>query len=765
MQKPPQQPGEHPRAPHEAAVEGRELLERFIKRHDSAAFEALMRLHGSMVLGVCRRVIGDHHDSEEAFQATFLVLARKAASVRPPEMLANWLYGVAYRTSLKMRTATMRRRTKERQVAILPELQTAPVESWAELAPVLDREVNRLPDKYRVAVICCDLEGLSREEAAKRLGWPEGTVKVRLMRARSILAKRLTRQGVVLSVGALAAVVAQNTASAAGPASLAASTAKAAGALAASKAASATAIGTKVASFAKGLLHLATFGKAPLTVAAAGVAAVGVTTATVLYVAAPQKGPEAVAGVQLPAEIQQALADNAKQLSPITVVGTYQLINLAARAGTAKQPNEPPNPVANMPETKNPFRLVWQDQKAFLSRRFNTLIGPDRQAQGATSEIAFDGHVVAFGNIPDKVNEPAADPPAGKAQTKGQPKRVGMMMANLNKRSVSSVAKSNMRFDAIGDMCFAPGTGLVIVWDAKGGASDGQNFERELRAESAILNFLHKPGGKLISVDNVPFEGKPSVRVVLDGENPIRRYAEEFDLEQFRRSLKDFQENRMGLQAEQRKQLISNYEMQIKRIEGQRQLPATCRYTYYLDPDLHYAVRRFEQRYDPDTLLARVDSSDFQKISGRQVWLPRHIETDLSRMDAAPGTLPKESLQTRLLQEISSFDGNRVPDETFTLNYTMPGTFVSDGTDPAVANAKNGFVNYTIPQRLEDLPAVIERARKQAETGAPQAIHFADVPVEKRRNGPLVTIVLWNVAALGAGAGYLIWRRRKAVSE
>ena len=108
--------------------------EQFIERRDQDAFESLVRIHGPMVLGVCRRVTGHHHDAEEAFQAAFLVLARKAASIWPRHMLANWLYGVAYRTALKQRTATAKRRAKEKQVAMLPEPVAPQEREWQEIA-------------------------------------------------------------------------------------------------------------------------------------------------------------------------------------------------------------------------------------------------------------------------------------------------------------------------------------------------------------------------------------------------------------------------------------------------------------------------------------------------------------------------------------------------------------------------------------------------------------------------------------------------------
>ena len=197
-----------------------QLLDSFVARRDEGAFEALVRRHGPMVLGVARRVVGNAADAEDIFQATFLVLVRKAASVRPRETLANWLYGVAYRTALKVRSTAARRRAKERQMA-RPQ---APEEGVSEeLLRLLDKELSRLPDKYRLPVVLCDLEGRPRKQVARQFAIPEGTLSSRLATARRLLAKRLARYGLAVSGGALATALTAR-ASAALPASLVVST-------------------------------------------------------------------------------------------------------------------------------------------------------------------------------------------------------------------------------------------------------------------------------------------------------------------------------------------------------------------------------------------------------------------------------------------------------------------------------------------------------------------------------------------------------------
>jgi RNA polymerase sigma factor (sigma-70 family) len=202
-----------------------QLLGRFLSNRDEEAFAALVRRHGPMVLGVCRRVLGDFHDAEDAFQATFLVLARKAVVVKQGS-LGTWLYGVAYRTARHARVTNARRRARERPMQDMPhpEVSPAEVQDWR---PVLDRELNRLPEKYRAAIVLCDLEGRTRREAACLLKIPEGTLSSRLATGRRLLAQRLTKSGLALSGGILAAALAEG-ASAQVASSLVWSTAKAA---------------------------------------------------------------------------------------------------------------------------------------------------------------------------------------------------------------------------------------------------------------------------------------------------------------------------------------------------------------------------------------------------------------------------------------------------------------------------------------------------------------------------------------------------------
>jgi RNA polymerase sigma factor (sigma-70 family) len=228
-----------------------QLLACFLEHRDEAAFAALVRRHGPMVWGVCRRLLG-HHDAEDAFQAAFLVLFRKAASIRPRGMVGNWLYGVAHRAASHAARTAARRRVREKQVTEMPDAVAAPQGQGGDLLPLLDRELSRLPDKYRCVVVLCDLEGRTRKEAARQLGLPEGTVAGRLARARAVLAKRLARHGLAVSGGTLAAVL-SDKAAACVPAGVSDSALKVAK-LAAAGQASANAISAKVAALTEGVV-------------------------------------------------------------------------------------------------------------------------------------------------------------------------------------------------------------------------------------------------------------------------------------------------------------------------------------------------------------------------------------------------------------------------------------------------------------------------------------------------------------------------------
>src|SRR5262249_39194121 len=242
-----------------------ELLRRFVGDRDELAFAALVRRHGPMVLGVCRRVLHDEHAAEDAFQATFLLLVRKAAAIEQPELLANWLYGVAYRIALKAKAQAARRSAHERQTALMPKAEPFSDTALLELRDLLDEEMSGLPEKYRAPLVLCYLQGLTNEEAARQLGWPSGSMSSRLARARELLRERLVGRGLSLSVGGVACLLGEGAAAAV-PSALVRSTVQAALLAAAGQSAAAAPAGA--AALAEGVVQTMMMNRLRLAAAA-----------------------------------------------------------------------------------------------------------------------------------------------------------------------------------------------------------------------------------------------------------------------------------------------------------------------------------------------------------------------------------------------------------------------------------------------------------------------------------------------------------------
>jgi RNA polymerase sigma factor (sigma-70 family) len=287
-----------------------DLLARFAQQRDEAAFTVLVRRHGAMVLAVCRRVVRDGHAAEDAFQATFLVLARKAGSLSHPELLGHWLYGVAYRTAMKARREAAKRRAHETQAVRVQEGRPSEEIHRQDLRAVLDEEVNRLPERYRVPVVLCYLQGQTNAEAARRLGCSRGTIATLLARARDKLRRRLTQRGITLGVltptlrGEAVPLALQNV------------TVKAAALLSAGQMQAVGALATQAVALAKGVSKAMLFEKLRIPVAILLVIAlVGTGAGVGVYcTGAPasevaESAQEAKPGPQNKAERQKQLAD------------------------------------------------------------------------------------------------------------------------------------------------------------------------------------------------------------------------------------------------------------------------------------------------------------------------------------------------------------------------------------------------------------------------------------------------------------------------
>jgi RNA polymerase sigma factor (sigma-70 family) len=269
--------------PQGAGLTDGQLLRQYFAHRDEAAFAALVRRHGPMVLAVCRRLLRRVEDAEAAFQAAFVVLARKGIRVAERQTVGGWLHGVAYHVALNVRKRRARCQAKERQVEIMPHPLVMPEEDQSELLAVLDRELARLPEKYRLPVVLCELEGRSRKEAARQLGLPEGTLSSRLATARKTLAKRMAAHGSAVTGASLTALFALDAGAAVVPGPLVASTVRAAGGV----------VSAGVVALAEGVLKamLLTKIKAAglVLLLAASVGAVGLTYRT----ATAQAGPAA----------------------------------------------------------------------------------------------------------------------------------------------------------------------------------------------------------------------------------------------------------------------------------------------------------------------------------------------------------------------------------------------------------------------------------------------------------------------------------------
>jgi RNA polymerase sigma factor (sigma-70 family) len=294
-----------------ASLSDRALLERFLTQRDEAAFAVLVERYGRLVHGVCRRVLRHEQDAEDAFQATFLVLVRRAAAIRKREAVGSWLYGVAYRVASKVRAGTARRRARQTDLVDLPAPEAPVPES--DLQDVLDEELNRLPARFRLPVVLCYLDGKTAEEAARQLGCARGTILSRLARARARLRPRLIQRGLALSGGLAAALASPGVSAAPPPALWARQTIEAALRFATNKSLAETA-SVRAAALAEGVLrtmHLARIKLASIFLLTLTLTLAGVAGGVGLVPRATEAG--AAAGGPAGAEAQTAVADQMLQ--------------------------------------------------------------------------------------------------------------------------------------------------------------------------------------------------------------------------------------------------------------------------------------------------------------------------------------------------------------------------------------------------------------------------------------------------------------------
>jgi len=331
-------PGNHP---------DQSLLERFVNAADENAFQVLLRRHGPLVMSVCTRVLGNQSDAEDAFQATFLVLVRKASSLRAPESLAPWLYGVAYRTSLKAKAEVLKRRLREERLVDRASPAASEELVWRDVRLVLDEEVNRLPDRYRIPIVLCYFEGRTNEQAAQLLGCPPGTVFSRLAEARNRLRRQLSRRGLALSTGVLVAVLSGSTASARVPTSSVLVTSQAAMAFAAGPAVAAGTTPVRAAALAEGVLQAMVLTKLKILVVALAVVGVvglvgGLLTHQALAGGQTGDGSEVrvlSAAPAAPAADEKEKAEEEAKKDKEKFQGTWKVVTLEEKGESKEEPD------------------------------------------------------------------------------------------------------------------------------------------------------------------------------------------------------------------------------------------------------------------------------------------------------------------------------------------------------------------------------------------------------------------------------------------
>jgi RNA polymerase sigma factor (sigma-70 family) len=370
------------------------LLERFAEQCDQAAFAELVQRHGPLVLGVCRRVLRNDHDAEDAFQATFLVLAHKAGSIRKREALGSWLYEVAYHIALRARADDVQRRKREEEAGVMARADGSTPEGQSELQPILDEELHRLPEQDRRLIVLCYLQGKTHHEAARELGWPHGSLSRRMGHALEMLRERLRRRGVLLAVGALAAALTAEATAAPVPATLLVPTVQAALLFATGKLAGTAAVSAPAARLAEGVLQAMFMTKLKLGLVLALTLAV-VAGAGVLAYQTLSAGPA-------PAEAQAAPAVPVEKPSLLDVFGDPLPPGALARLGTARfRLGGPCESVTFTPDGKalvtaglGGYACIWDGTTGRELRQF----GQPPLSSARCAALSLDGFTLASGH-------------------------------------------------------------------------------------------------------------------------------------------------------------------------------------------------------------------------------------------------------------------------------------------------------------------------------------------------------------------------------
>jgi RNA polymerase sigma factor (sigma-70 family) len=461
----------------------RELLERFTAQQDQTAFEALVRRHGPMVLRVCRSVLRDEHAADDAFQATFLVLARKAGSLRRQELLAGWLHGVAHRVAARARVEAARRLNREAQAEPRTGPDPAAEVSTRELCAALEEEMGRLPEKYRSPFYLCHVEGRTRDQAARQLGYSLRTLQRLLERGRTLLQVRLGRRGVTLSAALLAATLGQGAAPAAVPAALLTSTLSAAFATGQSGA-----VPLKATALADGVLRrmAATRGKLLVALALVTVAAGAGVLAQPTTVPQPQLPIiKPAGGLDQPQPDEPPRARVDRYGDPLPPGALLRLGSLRLRAGAPVfAVRFTPDGKAVFSGSSTPRARLWDVATGKELRGFDVPQKPGAPHPRVVSALALsrDGRTLAAGTYDGPLH--LWEVATGKLlrTLPGAREWVRAVAFSPDGKLLASTAGRSDQ------------PGAVILWDTAAGKE-----LRRLKTEKALHPLLFSPDGKLLA--------------------------------------------------------------------------------------------------------------------------------------------------------------------------------------------------------------------------------------------------------------------------
>jgi RNA polymerase sigma factor (sigma-70 family) len=627
-----------------------QLLRRYSAQRDEAAFRALMARHGAMVFDVCRNVLGNEANAEDAFQATFLILARKAKTIRKQASVASWLYGVAYRTACTARTRAAHRRKHEAGAVRRGTVAPSDELGWAEVRTVIHEELSRISDTYRAPLLLCYLEGHTQDEAAFQLGVSKVTVKKRLDRARALLRARLMRRGLGAVGVLLAASWPLDKVSAMPGAVPFAATVKAATIVAAKQALAGGLLSAKVTSLAQGVLRAMFLTK--LTTLAAGLMVASLLAAGALVVGLNGL-PQRVAAAQQTGE------------------NNRRIDRASAREATAG-------------------KAAGQEGAKVQDNKPRTGLTPTGMPSAVRQ--ALEGNARAFAPIALTVEKQRFLPDPESPHAK---RILRFFPGFLKPHSYEYLAQD--------EMCYA----RYSQWQTLGGKQEAwQELSWDGKCAYQGHLYLHPHALDIVPLEKIPgdrdfrwqwwFESDDYLAMIGIGVPRTMIKLSEGRASEVLRLLES--DGRMTATA-------------TKRLPGEATdcfvaelLSDKKQHRFWLDPARGHAIRRHEVWDDLGAPEVVIDNTDFIRLTEPELWLPRHshAEWDVWRMHPSMKSAEKTKIVVDL--QVTKLERTRVPPARFTLNYG-PGSYVSDGRPIAVKGGKkvgNGRVDYIQPENPGD---------------------------------------------------------------